>query len=360
MLRDFDPADPLSDAFRDSVGGAIDGFLSQQEPLLREVGTSALMDVARSYTDGGKRLRPAYCYWSFVAAGGNPSDAESVLRVAASLDLLHVSALVHDDLIDAADTRRGRPAAHRQYEALHRERGGRGSADEFGASAAVLLGDMLLMWSAEMFDRSGAPGLDAAREELGRMRMEVTAGQFLDISAAHEVADDPDALAVAERVLEYKSASYSIRRPALIGARLAGAPDEVHRALAAFGAHIGPAFQLRDDVLGIWGDEDVTGKPTGGDLREGKATVLVLTALERADGAAAARLRTVLGAKDATDEDVAAAARIVEETGARAHVEHLIDQHLAAGLEALRGIPLTDDGSQALTRLAELSVRRAF
>ena len=360
MLRDFDPADPLSASFRDSVGDAIDGFLVQQEALLREVGTSALMEVARSYTDGGKRLRPAYCYWSYVAAGGDGSHREPVLQVAASLDLLHVSALVHDDFIDAADTRRGKPAAHRQYEALHLERGGRGSAREFGASASVLLGDMLLMWSADMFDRSGAPGLDAAREELGRMRAEVTAGQFLDISAAHGVADDADALAVAERVLEYKSASYSIRRPALIGARLAGASDEAYGALARFGAHIGPAFQLRDDVLGIWGDEDVTGKPTGGDLREGKATVLVLTALERADEAAGRRLRAVLGAKDAADDDVAEAAAIVEATGARAHVEELIDRHLADGLEAIGDAPLTDDGRQALTRLAELSVRRAF
>lgn len=358
MLRDLDPANPLSPEFLGVVGARIDEFLSSQEPLVREVGTSRLLDVARSYASGGKRLRPAYCFWSHVAAGGDEAALPSVLEVAASLDLLHASALVHDDLIDAADTRRGNPAAHRQYEAIHAERSGRGSAVEFGASAAVLLGDMLLMWSAEMFDRSDAPRLEAARAELGRMRMEVTAGQFLDISAAHGVADDVDALHVAETVLEYKSASYSIRRPALIGARLAGASDDAYDALARFGSHVGRAFQLRDDVLGVWGDEEVTGKPTGGDLREGKSTVLILTALDRADDAQRRRLSGVLGDKDATDDDVAAAARIIEDTGARGSVEALITEHLDLGLDTIENAPLTTDGRRALVRLAESSVRR--
>jgi geranylgeranyl diphosphate synthase, type I len=360
MLRDFQAADPLSSGFRDAVGERIDGFLRTQEALLDEVGTSALLDVARTYTGGGKRLRPAFCFWGHAAAGGDPSDTDTVLTVAASLDVLHASALVHDDLIDAADTRRGGPAAHKQYEAFHRDRGGRGGEREFGASAAVLLGDMLLMCSSEMFDRSGAPALDRAREDLSRMRMEVTAGQFLDISAAHGVSDSPDALAVARKILEYKSASYSIRRPALIGARLGGASDEVYDALAVFGSHIGAAFQLRDDVLGVWGDEEVTGKPTGGDLREGKSTVLVLTALARADQAQAERLGSVLGLSHASADDIREAARIIEDTGARSSVEELIDEHLASGLEAISSAPLTEHGRQALTRLAELSVRRTF
>lgn len=360
MLRDFDPTAPLADEFRARIGHELTTFLDAQQALVDEVGTSALLEVARQYADGGKRLRPSFCYWAHTAVGGRPEDRDAVLQVAASLDMLHISALAHDDLIDDADTRRGRPSAHKQYEALHTARGGRGSLHEFGAAAAVLLGDMLLMWSAEMFDASGAPHLEAARQELARMRAEVTAGQFLDISAAFGVADDADALAVASKVLEYKSASYSMRRPALIGARLGGADDTQIDAIGRFGSHIGHAFQLRDDVLGIWGDADLTGKPTGGDLREGKATVLVLTAMDRASAADAEQLGALLGRKDATDADVATAAGIIESSGARAHVEQLIDRHLEQCLTALDSCELTDDGRTGLVRLAELSVRRAF
>lgn len=360
MLRDFAPTDPLSSAFRDRVNDEIVGFLRAQEPMMDAVGTSQLLTVGRSYATGGKRLRPAFCVWAYDAAGGDPALGDQLLKAASSLDVLHISALVHDDLVDDADTRRGKPSAHRQYEAFHAERGGRGSQHMFGASAAVLLGDMLLMWSAEMFDSSGHPNLDLARGDLSLMRMEVSAGQFLDISAAFGVADNTDALQVARTVLEYKSASYSMRRPALVGAKLADCSEAVYDALADFGSHVGAAFQLRDDVLGIWGDADVTGKPQGGDLREGKATVLALTALHDADEEQAAQLREVLGNKDASDAGIERAASIIEATGARDSVERLIDEHLAQALISLEQAPLTDSGRTALTKLAELSVRRAF
>ena len=360
MLRDLSPADPLSQTLLMRVDADITHFLDTQLALMTKVGTLELIAGARSYATGGKRLRPAFCLWSYLAVGGDQSRLDEVLQVAASLDLLHASALAHDDFIDNADTRRGKPAAHKRYEALHAERGGRGNAQHFGAAAAVLLGDMLLMWSAQMFDESGAPHLEHARADLALMRAEVTAGQFLDIAAAYGVADDDDPLAVASKVLEYKSASYSMRRPALIGARLGGASDEQYAALADFGSHIGHAFQLRDDVLGVFGDEHITGKPTGGDLREGKATVLVLSALRVATTQQQAALRAVLGNKEASDEAVAHATDAIAATGARAHVEQLIADHLDAGLEAVASAELTSDGHQALVRLAELSTRRAF
>ena len=360
MLRDLAPENPLNDAFLARVDQDITRFLDGQAPLVAEVGTSELLANARDYSTGGKRLRPAFCVWAYLAAGGDEHHLDEVFRVAASLDLLHASALAHDDIIDDADTRRGKPAAHKQFALLHERRGGRGNAHDFGQAAAILLGDMLLMWSAQLFDESAAPNLEAARTELSRMRAEVTAGQFLDISAAYGVADDDDALAVASKVLEYKSASYSMRRPALIGARLGGASDAQYDALASFGSHIGHAFQLRDDVLGVWGDEALTGKPTGGDLREGKATVLVLTAKRRADDQQAATLRSVLGAKDCSDDDVEHAASVIEATGARAHVESLIDEHLEQGLAALATTDFQEVGREGLTQLARLSTRRAY
>nr|WP_264292528.1 polyprenyl synthetase family protein [Tessaracoccus defluvii] len=187
MTHALDPRSPLSEEFLSAVGETLSGFLDAQAPLLETIGVLPMLDVAREATDGGKRLRPAYCYWSYVAAAGIPDDDAALLAVSSSLDLLHVSALVHDDLIDDADTRRGLPAAHKRFEELHARRGGRGSAPDFGTSTAILLGDLLLMWSIELADGSGAARLDRARPLLSAMRAEVTAGQFLDVSAQYGV-----------------------------------------------------------------------------------------------------------------------------------------------------------------------------
>lgn len=362
MRTPSDPASPLNPDLLSAISETIDGFLGHQASMLEEIGSADLLPIARQATAGGKRLRPAFCYWGYVAAAGQPSQPQPLLDVASSLDLLHASALVHDDLIDAADTRRGLPAAHRQLEALHRERGGRGSATEFGTSSAILLGDLLLMWSIELADNSGAPGLDRARPHLSAMRSEVTAGQFLDVSAQYGVTGAStfaEELDVARRVLEYKSASYSIRRPALIGAALGGADDQLMGALAEFGSVIGRAFQLRDDVLGVYGDPAVTGKPHGGDIHEGKRTVLVLTALSNSSAAEARELDDLLGADGLTEADIARAAEIIESTGARAHVDGLIDENMRHALSVLDAAEMTSDGRTALAELAERSVKRA-
>ncbi|WP_040284586.1 polyprenyl synthetase family protein [Tessaracoccus massiliensis] len=362
MRTPFDPTSPLSPELLSAIGETIEGFIDNQTQLLTEVGATDLLPIAREATAGGKRLRPAYCYWSYVAAAGQPEDAQPLLDVASSLDLLHVSALVHDDLIDAADTRRGLPAAHKRFEALHGERGGRGSATEFGVSSAILLGDLLLMWSIELADRSGAPGLDRARPHLSTMRSEVTAGQFLDVSAQYGttgVAGVAEELDVARRILEYKSASYSIRRPSLIGAALGGASDQLLGALGEFGSVIGRAFQLRDDVLGVYGRPEVTGKPYGGDIHEGKRTVLVLTALSNASDEEARELSDMLGAEGLTDTDIDRAAEIIESTGARAHVDGVIEENMRHALAVLEDTEMTADGRTALAELAERSVKRA-
>ena len=362
MRTPFDPTSPLSPELLSAIGETIEGFIDNQTQLLTEVGATDLLPIARESTAGGKRLRPAYCYWSYVAAAGQPEDAQPLLDVASSLDLLHVSALVHDDLLDAADTRRGLPAAHKRFEALHGKRGGRGSATEFGVSSAILLGDLLLMWSIELADRSGAPGLDRARPHLSTMRSEVTTGQFLDVSAQYGttgVASVAEELDVARRILEYKSASYSIRRPSLIGAALGGASDQLLGALGEFGSVIGRAFQLRDDVLGVYGRPEVTGKPYGGDIHEGKRTVLVLTALSNASDEEARELSDMLGAEGLTDTDIDRAAEIIESTGARAYVDGVIEENMRHALAVLEDTEMTADGRTALAELAERSVKRA-
>ncbi len=356
-----DPTDPLSPGLLDAVNHTLDRFLSEQAAALEEIGVTALLPVARDVVGGGKRLRPAFCYWGYVAANGRPAEPAPLLAVAASLDLLHVSALVHDDLIDDSDTRRGLPAAHKRFETLHARSGGRGDAAQFGRSAAIILGDLLLMWSIQLAESSGAARLDDALPLLNAMRAEVTAGQYLDIAAQYQVAgasDFSEELAVAERVLEFKSARYSILRPAQIGAALGGADQRLHDALRDFGSAIGRAFQLRDDILGIFGDPAVTGKPAGGDLREGKRTVLVLKALAAAEPAAAKELTAILGAPGITDADVERAAALIDSTGARDEVESFITAGTDRAIAIVNDTPMTDEGRTALTQLALRSVRR--
>lgn len=362
MSRSLDPASPLGAPFLSSVSETIDVFLTAQEPMLGDIGALPLLDVAREATSGGKRLRPAYCYWGHVAAAGLPDDDAPLLAVASSLDLLHVSALVHDDLIDAADTRRGLPAAHKRFEALHEGRSGRGDAGEFGVSSAILLGDLLLAWAAQLADSATSPTLERARPLLSAMRAEVMAGQYLDVAAQFGVAGAAtvdDELEVAHRVLEYKSARYSIRRPTEIGAALGGADDRLLAALGEFGSLVGRAFQLRDDVLGVYGDEAVTGKSAGGDIREGKRTVLVLTALQSLTPHAAGELEGMLGAPDLGDDGVARAAALIESSGARDEVEAFIGNLTGRALDVLDATDMTADGRTALRELAARSVRRA-
>lgn len=362
MRRILDPTAPLSPEFLSAVSTTLSDFLDRQLPLIEEVAVPELLNVARSATDGGKRLRPAFCYWSYVAAAGVPEDDAALLAVASSLDLLHVSALVHDDLIDDADTRRGLPAAHKRFEAYHGERGGRGNAAEFGVSTAILLGDLLLMWSLELADSSGAPGLARTRGLLNAMRSEVTAGQFLDVSAQYGVtgaATFAAELEVARRVLEFKSARYSIRRPSQIGASLGGADESLLATLGEFGSVIGRAFQLRDDVLGVYGEAAVTGKPYGGDIHEGKRTVLVLTALAGDDPERSAELQSLLGAPGLTDSDVGRAADLIRESGALDQVESTIEANLRHAQQLLSRTPMAEEGRTALAALADLSVNRA-
>src|SRR5215469_4907376 len=281
---------------RDRVDRALQAFLGQQHDVLLAAGQD-LLPGAESISGllaGGKRLRPAFCYWGWRGAGG--PDCPEIINAAAALELLHAGALIHDDLMDASDTRRGQPSLHRQFEARHAARGWYGSAEAFGMGMAILLGDLLICWTDEMFHASGLPGdaLRRGRPVLDQMRTEVFAGQYLDLLG--QAAGD-ETVAGALRVVELKTAKYTIERPLHLGAALAGAgPDlagprgpgsggalagdggtaggdgSLAAAYTAYGLPLGIAFQLRDDILGVFGDPAQTGKPAGDDVREGKRT----------------------------------------------------------------------------------------
>src|SRR6516225_4513432 len=245
---------------RDRVDRALQAFVSQQRGVLLAAG-----DDLRPGTEsiagllaGGKRLRPAFCYWGWRGAGG--PDCPEIIKAAAALELLHAGALVHDDLMDASDTRRGQPSVHRQFEARHAGHGWHGSAAAFGMGAAILLGDLLICWTDEMFHASGLPpgALRRGRPVLDRMRTEVFAGQYLDL-LGQAIGDET--VAGALRVVEFKTAKYTIERPLHLGAALAGAgegpagPDGGPHARAAL-AGSGPAG----------GDGSLPGNgPAGGD-----------------------------------------------------------------------------------------------
>ena len=325
-------------ALRAEVQATLDAFLAEQAARLAPLGDDAgrLLEEARAVVSGGKRFRAAFAFWGYGAVAGAPSgvEAEAVRRAAASRELLHASARAHDDLMDASDTRRGRPASHRGFEAGHRAHGWRGDPEQYGAAGAILLGDLLLSWSDELLRRCGL-GWDRvgpALEVLDQCRSEVIAGQFLDVSVQ---ARGHASVEQAMTVLRYKSAKYSIERPLHVGAALAGADAAALDRLTGFGLPLGEAFQLRDDLLGVFGDPGTTGKPAGDDLVEGKRTVLVALALEGATTADAARLDAALGT-DLSAEAVEELRAIVDGSGARERVETMIADLADQAVDALR------------------------
>jgi geranylgeranyl diphosphate synthase type I len=348
-------------AFRARVQEALDAFLDDQAERLGPLGDDArrLLTEARAAVSGGKRFRAAFCHWGYHAVAGSAYDGsidEALARACASLELLHASALVHDDYMDASDTRRGRPATHRGFAAEHRADRWRGDPEQYGASAAILLGDLLLSWSDELLRGCGLPmeRVVAALDVFDRCRSEVITGQFLDVSVQARGAADVDA---AMTVLRYKSAKYSIERPLHIGATLAGGSTDQLARLSAYGLPLGEAFQLRDDLLGVFGDPSTTGKPAGDDLVEGKRTVLVALALDAAPAADAARLDAALGTP-LSESDVAELRRIIDDSGAHEQVEQVIGELAAKATDALAASDLDPRARDVLLQLATAATDR--
>lgn len=339
---------------------------------LAAVGDDAerLVGAVETMLSGGKRLRAAFCWWSWRAHGGRPGTAEAatVLRVGAALELFQAAALFHDDVMDDSDTRRGHPAAHRAFAAAHAELGLQGDAEQFGASAAILLGDLALVASEREFAAALATAppdrARRVRDVFDLMRTEVTVGQYLDVLAQSQPwgADPESDEQRARRVIRAKSARYSVEHPLALGATLADASEPDLVAVRAFGLPLGEAFQLRDDVLGVFGDPQRTGKPAGDDLREGKRTVLVARAVRRAreHGAIATvdLLRTRLGDRTLSDDDVRAIAEAIRATGAVDEVEQLIDELFTDASRLLAARPWPEPAAGVLGQLAHAAVER--
>ena len=346
------------DDLRQRVDKALAAFLSGQASRLDAVSgsLSPVQDATHDFLlTGGKRMRPAFCYWGFRGAGGDDSDA--AVSAAACLELLQACALIHDDVMDGSDTRRGRPAMHRRFAALHRGEQWHGDPEGFGLSAAILLGDLCLIWADEMLNTSGMPAeaLQRAQPVYDEMRVELMAGQYLDLI---EQAVGGGTVESALRVARYKSAKYTIERPLHLGAALAGAAQEVIAGYSGYGLPLGEAFQLRDDILGVFGDPSETGKPAGDDLREGKRTALVALALDGASAGQAAVVRRHLGDPRLAEEGVAELRQVIVDTGALAKVEALIVELMDDALTALQAAPVHDPARQVLEELALAATTR--
>ena len=311
---------------------------------------------------GGKRLRPAFAYWGYRAVTPDPDQAvdDELLGVFSALELLHACALIHDDVIDDSGTRRGMPTAHVHFTALHRARGWRGSPDQFGRSAAILLGDLSLVWADDIVAqaRISPEAQRRVQRVWSDIRTEVLGGQYLDIVAESSGAHSIES---AMNVNTYKTASYTVSRPLQLGAAAAADRPDVQDIFHQLGTDFGVAFQLRDDVLGVFGDPAVTGKPSGDDLRSGKRTVLLAEAVERAQQSdpAAARLLVSSIGTELTETQVRELCSAIQSVGALAAVEDRIDNLTRQGLELLRQAPINAPAKAGLTELAGLAANRS-
>lgn len=363
-----------TEQLRDVIQSRINAFIDDQQTRLREVGTdfAPLITEAFDFLQGGKRLRAQFLILGYEAVRPLPhvdprEDAEvsRVLDAACALEFFHAAALVHDDIIDRSDSRRGRPASHRIFAHLHEQHSFRGNAEHFGMSAAILLGDLLQSWADECLQdaldaMSDGQAARSAREHFNRMRSEVAVGQYLDVleEQYEHFTDHHTQLERSTRVLIYKSAKYSVQAPLLIGAALAGASDTQMQALANFGLPVGVAFQLRDDLLGVFGDERLTGKPAGDDLAEGKRTVLVTLAREALSGGPRRTFDDLHGDPDLDATQIRILQDTIRETQAHTRVESMISNNLGIAREALSEAQLNADTVAALMALAEFAAKR--
>ena len=308
-----------------------------------------LAALERLVLAGGKRLRPRFCHWGFVAAGGDPAD-DRVVDAGAALELLHAFALVHDDVMDGSDTRRRQPAVHAEFRAAHERNDWRGEARRFGEGVAILVGDLAGVFA----DRLLADAPDAARAAWHELKIEINVGQYLDVVGTVQGATP---LESARRISRYKSGKYTIERPLHLGAALAGDLERLQAPLSAYGDPLGEAFQLRDDLLGAFGDPAVTGKPVGDDLQEGKPTPLLAIARQRASPAQLGVLAEV-GRADLDDGGVAGVQDVLVATGAVDEIERTIAARRDGAVAAIERAPIAAAARAALVELAAVVTDR--
>jgi len=341
------------------IDNALTRFCNAENQYLNNIGSemNPVADAMQKFIlQGGKRLRPLFAYVGFTASGGKPDD--SIFKAIASLELVHACALIHDDVMDGSDTRRGEPAIHKKFENFHKNQNLSGASEKFGVASAILLGDLALIWAAKMFHASGISEtqIKNALPIYDEMRIELMAGQYLDV---YEQALATESVSRSLKVALFKSGKYTIERPLHFGLKLNPTHNpNLQKVFTDYGIPLGEAFQLRDDVLGIFGNPDETGKPAGDDLREGKRTVLMAKALELSNSDQRKSLLSALGKNDLSTAEVKTAQEIIKNTGALTAIEQMISDLASTAAKSISEVPITDDGRKLLTNLIELSTKR--
>ncbi|MEY2626261.1 MAG: geranylgeranyl pyrophosphate synthase [Actinomycetota bacterium] len=340
-------------AFVAGMGAAVEAELAALIAHERAVWTADHADLGVPFDEieglvlgGGKRLRPAFCLLGAVAAGGGQTP--DVVRAGAALELLHAMALFHDDVIDASVTRRGRETTHVRHARLHRAEGWAGEASRFGDGVAIIIGDLAYVYADRFMESMSAP----VRDVWTKMRLEVNIGQYLDVVGS---ARRDYTVEAAERIALFKTAKYTIERPLHIGALIAqpAASPSLLDALSGYGVALGVAFQMRDDILGIFGEPEVTGKPAGDDLRESKPTALVALALSRAD-AAQRKILEQVGDPELDSVAIADIRQVIVETSALVDVEKRISELVDESLRALDVLNVNGDVREMFVSLGEV------
>ncbi|MGC8465242.1 MAG: polyprenyl synthetase family protein [Acidimicrobiales bacterium] len=312
--------------------------------------SAPLKELEAFVLNGGKRLRPVFCHWAFVGAGGDPFDA-LVLDAGCALELLHSFALIHDDVMDGSPTRRGLPSIHVRYSDLHAASEWSGESRRFGDGVAILLGDLAFVYADRLLEGASL----AARRVFTELRIEVNLGQYLDVVGTAERISD---VKFAQEVAIYKSGKYSVERPLHLGAALAGRLDELAPSLSAYGMPLGEAFQLRDDILGVFGETSETGKPVGDDIVEGKPTLLYALTKERATSRQRLVLDELFGRPDLGSGEIKLVQDLFVDCGALDSVELRIEELVNVAVDGLDGALLLDEASESLRELALFVARR--
>ncbi len=349
---------------RTRVQMALDAHESRQREVLAPLGNEVaeLSDGIFQLLRGGKRLRAAFLYWGYRAAGGADSDA--IVRMASSMEMFQAAALIHDDVMDHSDTRRGMPTAHRRLAARHASEGWDGNGEHFGDAGAILAGDLCLVWTDELFVGSGLPTQQLAqgRPDFDAMRTQLMGGQFLDVLDSVRdwgMLNTSERVTQALKVVRYKSANYTVVQPLLIGAAAAGVSKRSRSGLAEYGLALGEAFQLRDDLLGVFGDPKETGKPAGDDLCEGKRTVLIALALDEMASSDRVQFQQLFGSPDLDEDQIGWLRRLCTHSGAVDRVEAMINERVAAARKHLADVALEAEAAEVLSALIDVATARA-
>lgn len=340
------------------VAAELQSFISNNSHELHTV--SADFDLVeaelQAFLAGGKRLRPLFAMAGYLSTGSEPTS--ELVKTIAGLELIQASALIHDDLMDASATRRGRETIHRRFERLHKESNWQGDSVAFGSAAAILIGNLCLVWADKMFFESGIDSAKvlAAKPYFDSMRVEVMAGQYLDVIEQNRRTADLTAIA---NIVNFKTSKYTVERPLHIGAMLSGADPVVLEILGRYAKPIGAAFQYRDDLLGAFGESSVTGKPVGDDFREGKRTLLIALFHESASAPDWEWFESVLGQPTLTDEEVFRAQKMLKNAGVVEKLEHEISKLHAQALAELNNPMLSTQSREWLIELSHAALYRS-